>query len=81
MSELIHVMNLTKFLAFSTGRLKPVDNPAPMRASQILRRGGIKIPPQSITYLLEETLQNQLSPLERMQQMSSSYSFGHTQKL
>jgi hypothetical protein len=28
MSELIHVINLTKFLAFSTGPLKPVDNPA-----------------------------------------------------
>jgi len=58
MSELIHVSNLTKFLAFSTGRLKPVDNPAPMRASQIIRWGGIKIPPQSITYLLLKTLRN-----------------------
>jgi len=28
MSELIHVINLTKFQAFSTGLLKPVDNPA-----------------------------------------------------
>jgi hypothetical protein len=50
MSELIHVSNLTKFLAFSTGPLKPVDNPAPMRASQIIRWGGIKIQPQ--TYYL-----------------------------
>jgi len=49
MSELIGVSNLTKFQAFSTSCLKPVDNPAYMGASQTLRWGGIRmIPPQAL---------------------------------
>jgi hypothetical protein len=33
MSELIHVINLTKFQGLSTSGRNPVDNPLPLRAS------------------------------------------------
>jgi hypothetical protein len=50
MSELIHVSNLTDFQELSTACRKPVENPAPLGASHIMRRGtgaGL-IPPQAL---------------------------------
>jgi hypothetical protein len=46
MSALIGVSNLTNFQEFSTGSRKPVDNPAPLGASQNMRKGswGGRIP-------------------------------------
>jgi len=47
MSELIGVSNITNFQEFSTACRKPVDNPAPLRAShyvgKLIRGGGIPI--------------------------------------
>jgi len=49
MSELIHVSNLTNFQELSTACRKPVENPAALGASHILRRGiGAELnPPQA----------------------------------
>jgi hypothetical protein len=40
MSELIRVSNLTKFQGFPQLGRKPVDNPAVLRASHIMRKGN-----------------------------------------
>jgi hypothetical protein len=40
MSELIRVSNLTKFQGFPQIGRKPVDNPAVLRASHIMRKGS-----------------------------------------
>jgi len=44
MSELIQVINLTNFQAFSTGGRKAVDNPAALGALSTNRQGREKDP-------------------------------------